>query len=106
MWQSAPRLKNVTDLELSNFTGRQGLKTGKDAAIVLENVSDGVIRDSQASAGTGTFLEVRGAKSKDLRLRNNDLFRAAKQLGFADGALPRSVVLKGTEPAPKPPAKP
>ena len=106
MWQSALRLKNVTDLELSNFTGRQGLKTGKDAAIVLENVSDGVIRDSQASAGTGTFLEVRGAKSKDLRLRNNDLSRAARQLGFADGALPRSVVLKGTEPAPRPPAKP
>jgi len=104
MWQSALRLRNVTDLELINFAGRQGLKTGKDPAVVVENVIDGVIRDSRASAGTGTFLEFRGAKTKDLRLQNNDLSKAAKQLAFTNGALSRSVVLQGTEPAPRPPA--
>jgi hypothetical protein len=104
-WQSALRLKNVTDLELSNFSGRQASRIGNAAAVVLENVSDGVIRDSRASAGTGTFLELRGAKTKDLRLRNNDLSRAARQVALADGALPNAALLQGTEPAPKPAAK-
>jgi polygalacturonase len=91
-WRSAIYLKDVTRLELNNFTGRQGLRNGNAAAVVLENVNDGVIRDSQASEGTGTFLEFRGVKTRDIRLRDNDVAKAAEPIAFANGTLPESVI--------------
>ena len=47
-WRSALYLKEVTDFEVDNFTGRQGLKTGKAPVVVLENVNDGVLRNLRA----------------------------------------------------------
>ena len=59
-WQSALVLTNVEDFVIDSFSGRQGLKNGKDAAIVLDNASDGIIRNSRATEGTGTFIHVKG----------------------------------------------
>lgn len=62
-WRSAMYLKEVTGLEVDNFTGRQGLKTGNAPVIVLENVIDGVLRNLRATEGSGTFLEFRALLS-------------------------------------------
>jgi len=93
-WRSAIYLKDVAGFEVDNFTGRQGLKTGKDAAIVLENVIDGVLRNLRASEGTGTFLEFRGAATKDVWVRDSDLKKAARPVAFADGAQPKGITLQ------------
>jgi hypothetical protein len=81
----------VDDFEIVGFRGRQGLKDGKSGAIVLNNVTDGVIRNSRATHNCGTFLEVRGARTKDVAVFHNDASRAAKKHEFADGASADSV---------------
>ena len=91
-WRSALYLRNVGNLEIDSFSGRQGLRNANAAAVVLENVNDGVIRDSQASEGTATFLEFRGARTKGFRLWNNDTSKAATPIAFADGAVSGSVI--------------
>ena len=81
-WGSALVLKNVSDFEIRSFTGRQGL-TGKDApAVLLENISDGLIADSRADTGCKTFVEVSKADSKKVILRNNNTAKASKAVFF------------------------
>ena len=81
-WGSALVMKNVSDFEIRSFTGRQGL-TGKDApAVLLENISDGLIADSKADTGCKTFVEVSRADSKKVILRNNNTAKASKAVSF------------------------
>lgn len=75
-WRSAIRMEDVTGVEISDFSGRQA-KDGADVpAIYLNNASDVMIRDSQAPAGTTTFLEIAGHDSHDITLFGNDLRKA------------------------------
>jgi hypothetical protein len=81
-WKSALTLKNVTDFELRSFSGRQGLKEGNDPAIVLENISDGLIVESRAEAGCSTFIQMRKEEKGDLTLRNNNVIKAKKDISY------------------------
>lgn len=83
-WQSALALKNVSDFVIDSFSGRQGLKSGSAAAIVMDNVRDGIVRECQAVAGTNTFIHVEGAASRDIVLRDNYVKKAKKEITFAD----------------------
>jgi polygalacturonase len=85
-WRSAMRLKDVAGLEVETFVGRQGLRAGSAPVVVLENVSDGVLRNMRAAEGSGTFLEFRGAKTRDISVYGNQLRKAARPIAFADGA--------------------
>lgn len=85
-WASGLYLKEVDDFEIDGFRGRQGLRDGKAGAIVLEDVTDGVIRNCRAAEGCGTFLEARGARTKNISVFHNDVSRAAKEHEFAGGA--------------------
>ena len=60
-WQSALVLKNVSDFEIRSFSGRQGLVSGPSPAILLENISEGLIAGSKAEAGCNTFIRVNKA---------------------------------------------
>lgn len=90
-WGSGLYLKDVDDFEVIGFRGRQGLKDGKAGAIVLNNVTDGVIRNSCATNGSGTFLQVCGARTRNIAVFNNDASRAARKHEFMDGASRESV---------------
>ena len=83
---SALYVKDVTNLEVDTFFGRQGLKAGGAAAIVLENVVDGVLRNLRAAEGSGTFLEFRGRGTRDLRIYGAELHKARRPASFTDGA--------------------
>jgi hypothetical protein len=75
-WQSALDLENVQGVEVDDFTGRQAWPDQDFPAVVFENVSEGMIRNSKAAEGTGVFLKVLGSKSDDICLFGNDLRRA------------------------------
>jgi hypothetical protein len=90
-WASGLYMKGVDDFEIEGFRGRQGLKHGKAAAMVLENVTDGIVRNSRATEGCGAFLEVRGDQTKKLSVFNNDVSKAARKYEFASGANRSSV---------------
>jgi hypothetical protein len=81
-WQSALVLKNVSDFEIRSFSGRQGLVNGSSPAILLENISEGLIAESKAEAGCGTFIRVSKAESKNFVLRNNNTTKATKPVSY------------------------
>lgn len=83
-WQSALVLKNVTDFEIRSFSGRQGLKNGDSPAILLENISEGLIAESKAEEGCKTFIQVSKSESKNVVLRNNNTRKAVKAIS-SDG---------------------
>lgn len=85
-WRSAMYLKNVTRLDVDSFSGRQGLRSSTAPVVVLESVADGVLRNLRAAEGSGTFLELRGAGTKDLWVHSNELRKAARPVVFAGGA--------------------
>lgn len=90
-WQSALHLKNVSDFVVDSFTGRQGLKASASPAILLEDASDGIIRNSRALPDTNTFIRVEGSATKEILLRDNDVKRAKQEIQFADKAVEKAV---------------
>lgn len=90
-WESALVLEDVSDFVIDGFSGRQGVKGGKVPAIVLSNARDGVVRDSKALVGTGTFIRVEGTGSKDIVLRANRANNAANALDFENSAVEKKV---------------
>jgi len=91
-WASAASFRDVSDLELDNFTSRQGLKNSSHPALLFENVNAAVVRDSRAANGCGVFLALRGAGTRNIRLRNNDLDAARKSIEFETPALRKALV--------------
>jgi hypothetical protein len=94
-WASAAVFRNVQGLELDNFSGRQGLRSGASPALLFENVAGALVRDSRADPGSGTFLSIRGNASKNIRLRNNDLDEAQRPTEFENEAVRKAVVISG-----------
>ncbi len=93
-WQSALSLRRVSDFVIDSFSGRQGLLNSTAPAILMEDVSEGVIRDCQALAGTQTFIHLKGDVSKEIRLGNNRLKKAGKEITFENSRLEKAVQLK------------
>lgn len=79
-WQSALVLENVSDFEIRGFRGRQGLLNSNDPAILLRNVGEGLIAESRADVGCGTFIRAGKNERKSLSLRNNNTAKAAKPI--------------------------
>lgn len=93
-WQSALVMKRVSDFELVSFKGRQGLKNGDSPAIVMEDTSDGLIRDSKAIEGCGTFVYFKGIDTKEIEVRNNNLKKSGKGISFENEGLKNTVEIK------------
>lgn len=90
-WASALVLKDVSDFDIACFSGRQGLKASATPAILMENTSEGILRDSKAVAGTGTFLHVAGDSTRDIVLRGNLLSKAKADVTFESKSLRNAV---------------
>ena len=90
-WGSALALINVTDFVIDSFSGRQGLKNGNAPAILMENVAEGVVRESHATADTNTFIHLAGGNSRNIILRDNYLKKARKEITFADKTASKAV---------------
>ena len=74
-WQSALYLQDVSGLRVDGFAG-VGAKPDAPA-IVLNQVEDASITNSQARTGTGVFLKVEGKESKGIYLVGNELHDAS-----------------------------
>lgn len=91
-WASALVLKNVSDFVIDSFSGRQGLKNASGPAMLLDDASEGTIRNSRADANTDTFIHVMGAGSRNILLRDNWLKHARKEITFGEKNLSNAVV--------------
>ena len=91
-WGSAVVLKDVSDFVVDGFCGRQGLKGGDSPAILLDEVSEGIIRDSRAEKGTNAFIHLQGKTSSHIMLRDNFVKNAKTEITFANKDLSKAVV--------------
>jgi hypothetical protein len=91
LWKSALVLNEVIDFELRSFTGRQGLRNSDNPAILLNEVSDGIIYDSRASSGCTAFIQVQGENSGDIIFRNNNMARSLKGITYDNEGLKNRV---------------
>ncbi|MBC8001237.1 MAG: right-handed parallel beta-helix repeat-containing protein [Opitutaceae bacterium] len=75
-WQSALHLQEIAGLQLDGFAGR-GAPDQDAPSVVLNQVSQAVVRNSRATAGTTVFLKATGPGSRGIRVQGND-FRSAQ----------------------------
>jgi hypothetical protein len=81
---------DLSGLEVYRFTDRNPQKD--QPAMRLENVNDGLIQSCTAIEGTGTFLELSGAGTREISLIANRLTRASKEISFVAGASEAAVI--------------
>ena len=70
------------------------MKNGDNPAIVMEDTSDGLIRDSKAIEGCGTFVYFKGIDTKEIEVRNNNLKKSGKGISFENEGLKKAVEIK------------
>ena len=92
-WRSALAFDQVQGLALDGITAVQAPGADQAPAILLHEVDFAVVRSCQAAPGTGTFLLLTGAGTKDVLLERNDFRRARLPYSFALGALPQALKL-------------
>ncbi|HEV2494078.1 MAG TPA: glycosyl hydrolase family 28 protein [Terriglobia bacterium] len=73
-WQSALYFQDVNGLKVEGFAGAPAKP--EFPGVVLDQVEGAVIVNSQALPGTGLFLRVTGAKTRDINLFGNELHAA------------------------------
>ena len=88
-WQSPLYLEDVTGLKVDGFSGAPAKPDVP--ALVLDQVQDATIVNSQAQPGTNVFLRVAGAKSREIAVFGNDLHAAATTFK-ADRDVPHDAV--------------
>lgn len=98
-WQSALVVNNVKGLVLDGLSARQANDQAGAPAVVLNDVDGAVIRNCQAQAGTGTFVQVADAGTRAVVLWGNDLRQAAKAVQVAAGANRQAVQDGAAKPA-------
>lgn len=92
-WRSALVMKKVSGFTVDAFVGRQGLINTDVPAIVLENTSDGIVRNSSAADGTTIFIHVGGVDTRDLVVKDNQTGKAKKPIAFENEKVKKSVRL-------------
>ncbi len=75
-WRSALSVEAVQGLLLEGLAARQAPSGGDAPAIALEQVEGALLRGCRALAGTGEFVHVSGAASRDIQLIANELTEA------------------------------
>jgi hypothetical protein len=95
-WQSALVLRRVSEFEIATFTGRQGIRNGRDAAIVLDDASRGTVRNPRATAGCRQLVHVRGQATRDVWVSGSRVPAGATAVTFATEGVRRAVRVRDT----------
>jgi hypothetical protein len=69
-------VNNVDGLVLDGVSAGPSPTAPDAPAIVLQDVTNAVVKDCHAQPGTGTFLRLAGAGARDVVLRGNDTRQA------------------------------
>ncbi len=98
-WQSALMLRRVSEFDIENFTGRQGLVAGDFAAIVLDETGHGMIRNARATDGCRRLIHVQGPGTTDITVTGSRMPAAGRgpAVTFETDDLRRKVRVRDTE---------
>ena len=89
-WQSALTVQNVHGLTLDGVSVRQA-PDANSPAIVFNDVDGAIVRNSFAQEGTGTFLHLKGSRTKNIFLRGNELQFAKKHFELSREVSPDEI---------------
>ena len=90
-WRSALVLRKVSDFDVDGFKGRQGLPSSNAAPILVEDVDRGVIRNSEAAAGSRRLVHVGGVAARDVTVSGSRVPSGAAAATFERSDLGRRV---------------
>jgi hypothetical protein len=90
-WRSALVLRKVSDFDVDGFKGRQGLLNSNAAPILVEDVTHGVIRNSEATGGSRRLVHVGGGVAGDVTIRDSRVPSGAVVATFERSELERDV---------------
>ncbi|MEZ4773942.1 MAG: glycosyl hydrolase family 28 protein [Bacteroidia bacterium] len=80
-WKGAVHLYNCDEVQIKDFTGRQGLMENRSPVILLENVPITLLDEIYASPGSGTLIAISGEKTRTVIASNVDpLNRSAEKI--------------------------
>jgi hypothetical protein len=83
-------LADMADVDISDCTTHT---PASDApAIYMKDVDGAFVHGCRASAGTGTFLRLEGAKTRGIVLRSNNLTKAEKSIDLAEDVRADAVI--------------
>ncbi len=82
-WRSALRAEHVCELDICNLA-EDGQRPGRSPALDLFNVQNASIRSVRAATGSGVFMRVAGAASKDVTSVGCDLSRVHRKSNVED----------------------
>lgn len=90
-WRSALAMRKVADFDVDGFKGRQGLAGSTAAPIRLEDADGGVIRNSEAVAGSRRLVHVAGEATRDVTVSGSRVPPGAGVATFERSDLARRV---------------
>lgn len=93
-WQHALVMERVSNFRLREVSARQALPSSPLPALRLTNCTNGIVTESMAQPGTGTFLRIDGKATKNLLLHTNYLNNARQPLTIGNEVSKESVVDK------------
>ena len=76
-WANALVLEDVKGLDLDGFNGSPTRTSAGSAAVIINRIENGLIRNCRAEQGTPDFLHI-GTGCNDLVLLGNDVHHAEK----------------------------
>jgi len=91
-WQSSLTFSNVSNFRLRDISARQAKRIAALPALLLTDCSNGIISECTAQPGTGTFLSITGANTRELTVHTNSLKNARVPLAL-DKTIPKNTVL-------------
>ena len=93
-WQHALVTERVRNFRLRDVSARQALASSPLPALRITDCTNGIVTESMAQPGSGTFLSIDGKATKDLLLHTNYLNNARQPLTIGNGVSKESVVYK------------
>ena len=90
-WKSALNFENVAGVELEGFAAGSAPLPSPAPVVMLNQVTDALIRNCRASDGTEVFLKIAGAGTRGIRLKNNDVTQAKVPCELGNDLAPGAV---------------
>ena len=93
-WKSALVLRRVSDFEVTGFSGRQGLRTSEDAAIVLDDAERGAVLNSRGADGCRRLVHVQGGATQQIAIERSRPLAGTTAVTFENDAVRRAVTVR------------
>jgi hypothetical protein len=90
-WQSALVVRRVSEFEIADFTGRQGIRSGNHPALMLDESEHGTIRNARATDGCRRLVHVQGPGTRNIAVSGSEVSAGVSAVTFETTEVKRAV---------------